>query len=66
MNLQSVRELEVTREKLKGLEDLYRTTQSKPSENAHVKELTLRSIKRHINQLTEEIVRFNARATVRP
>ena len=65
MNLQNTRELEVTREKLKDLEELYQTKQREPSENAYLRELTLRSLKRLINQLTEEIVRFEVHTTAR-
>jgi hypothetical protein len=61
MTLQSRRELEVTRQKLLGLEQLYATTLATPAENAYARELTLRSLRRTINQLKEEIVRFEAR-----
>jgi hypothetical protein len=61
MTLQSKRELEVTREKLCGLEELYATTEAAASENAYARELTLRSLRRTINQLKEEITRFEAR-----
>jgi hypothetical protein len=61
MTLQSKRELEVTREKLRGLEELYASTAASP-EGAYSRELTLRSLRRTINQLKEEITRFEARA----
>ncbi len=61
MTLQSKRELEVAREKLRGLEEQYATTQAAPEENTYAKELTLRSLRRTINQLKEEIARFEAR-----
>ncbi|MCX7426272.1 MAG: hypothetical protein NTW96_11710 [Planctomycetia bacterium] len=60
MNLQSVRELEVTREKLQMLEDQYEATRTKPSPDEHVRELALLSLKKLINQLKEEIARFEA------
>ncbi len=63
MTLQGNRELEVTQEKLLGLEQLYAQTESSPAENAYVKDLTLRSLRRTINQLKEEIARFQARAS---
>ncbi|MBI5758677.1 MAG: hypothetical protein HZA46_09180 [Planctomycetales bacterium] len=66
MNLKNERELEVSREKLQGLEDRYRAIKSDQSGNPYHRELELRTFKRLINQLTEEIVRFKARATVRP
>lgn len=51
MTLKSKRELEVTREKLRGLEPLYAATLAAPAENAYPQELTLRSLRRTINQL---------------
>lgn len=61
MNLQSKHELEVTREKLQMLEEQYQRTRSKPGLDEHIRELTLHSLKKLINQLKEEIVRFEAR-----
>ena len=61
MNLQSQRELEVTRNKLKMLEEQYEATQNKPDVDEHVRELTLQSLKKLINQLKEEIVRSESR-----
>jgi hypothetical protein len=60
--LRSKRELEVTREKLRGLEELYAATERSPEEN-YAKELTLRSLRQTINQLKEEIVRFETRSS---
>jgi hypothetical protein len=62
MTLQSNRELEVTHQKLSDLEQLYGTTQASPGENEYARELTLRSLRRTINQLKEEIARFETRA----
>jgi hypothetical protein len=62
MSLGSNRELDVTREKLRGLEDLYAKTSAGASDNPYVKELTLRSLRRTMNQLKEEIARFESRA----
>ena len=62
MKLQSQRELNVTREKLKSLQQRYDAIRESPTEDQHVRELTLRSLKRLINQLTEEIARFEGRA----
>ena len=63
MKLQSQRELNVTREKLKSLQQRYDAILKAPTEDQHVRELTLRSLKRLINQLTEEIARFEGHAT---
>jgi hypothetical protein len=60
MTLQSKRELEVTREKLRGLEELYAATAAAP-DGAYSRELTFRSLRRTINQLKEEITRFEPR-----
>jgi hypothetical protein len=61
VTLQSKRELEVTQEKLRGLERLYAEQLAAPAENAYARELTLRSLRRTINQLKEEVARFEAR-----
>jgi hypothetical protein len=61
MILQSKRELEVTREKLRGLEQQYAATEVAPAESSYARDLTLRSLRRTINQLKEEITRFEAR-----
>jgi hypothetical protein len=63
MNLESRRELEVTREKLRGLERVYADTLAGPGEKNYAQELTLRSLKRTINQLKEEIARFEAHSS---
>jgi len=62
MNLRNVRELEATREKLRQLEQQYQAAQDRPGTDERVKRLTLRSLKKLINQLTEEIARFEAHA----
>jgi hypothetical protein len=61
VTLQSKRELEVTREKLRGLEKLYEATRAASPKNVYAQELTLRSLRRTINQLKEEIARFGQR-----
>ena len=61
MNLQSQRELEATREKLRLLEERYAANKREPGGDQHVRELSMRSLNRLINQLKEEIVRFEAR-----
>ena len=66
MNLQSQRELEVTREKLRMLEEQYEATRAKPGADEHVRELTLQSLKKLINQLREEIIRYESRISAQP
>ena len=54
--------LENTRLKLLELEQLYATTSlSSTRSNDPIRELTLRSLKKRINQFREEIARFEAR-----
>lgn len=63
MKLQNDVELANTRRKLARLEKSYETAAADSCENPRVKELTLISLKRLINQLTEEIVRYESRQT---
>jgi hypothetical protein len=62
MILKDELELSVTREKLAGLQEQYEATRQETDGNQHVRELTLRSFKKLINQLTEEIARYEAHA----
>jgi hypothetical protein len=54
--------MDVTRAKLRLLEQTYEVTRSEPNGDAHTRELTLRSLKRLINQLKEELARHESRA----
>jgi len=55
-----------TREKLQELEARYQTRLRETPDDARVHELTLQSLKRTINQLHEELTRYeNAQATRR-
>jgi hypothetical protein len=65
MRLNNQREYDVTREKLADLQQWYAEAQNRPNENAKVKELTLRSLKRLIKQLQEEIISYECHARVR-
>ena len=62
MTLQSQRELEATREKLRLLEQRYDANKREQGGDEHVRELSMRSLKRLINQLKEEIARFQSRS----
>ena len=64
MSLQSHRELEATREKLRLLEERYEAHKREESGDKHVRELSMRSLKRLINQLKEEIARFKSRSSL--
>ncbi len=61
MSIQSKRQLENTRVKLKLLEDRLRDLDDEPVANVRTRELTKQSLKKLVNQLKEEIVRFEAR-----
>jgi hypothetical protein len=61
MTIENRRQLENTRAKLQILEELYERTREEPTENTLVQELTLRSVKKRINQFKEEIARFECR-----
>lgn len=63
MSLTSDRELDVTRQKLKVLEDRFEASKQETGGDAHAHELSQRSLKRLINQLKEEIVRYEIRRT---
>ena len=47
------------------LEERYETNQRGQGGDQHVRELSMRSLKRLINQLKEEIARFESRTSVR-
>lgn len=61
MSIENRRQLKNTQMKLQELEQLYTKIQQGPATSEHVRELTLRSLKKRINQFKEEITRFEAR-----
>ena len=61
MSIENRRQLENTRAKLQRMEQLYERLRQEPADNEHVRELTLRSLKKRINQFKEEIARFECR-----
>jgi ribosome-interacting GTPase 1 len=63
MSIENRRQLENTRKKLRELEELYVRTQQGPATSEHVQKLTLRSLRKRINQFKEEITRFEAHVT---
>jgi hypothetical protein len=65
MTLKSNRELEATREKLRLLEERYEANKQEQGGDEHSRELSMRSLKRLINQLKEEIARFESRSSVK-
>lgn len=67
MKLESERELANTREKLRMLKEAYEESRTDSFVDAAIRDRSLRSLKRLINQLTEEIFRYNALLpTLRP
>ena len=62
MSIENRHQCENTRAKLQDLEQLYEKKRQEPGDE-YVRELTLRSLKRRINQFKEEIARFEARAS---
>ena len=60
MSIKDQEELKVTREKLSWLEKEYEAAKLRSIDNPIVREWTLRSLKQTINQLKEEIVRFES------
>ena len=65
MMMQRLRELETTREKLRLLEERYEANKRELGGDQHVRELSMRSLKRLINQLKEEITRFESRNSLK-
>ena len=60
MSLENRRQLENTRVKLGELEELYSQTRAGPAISEHIRQLTLRSLRKRINQFKEEITRFES------
>jgi len=60
MSLANDVELANTRAKLARLEKRYEELRNDADEDEHVRELTMRSLKRTINQFKEQIARYEA------
>ena len=65
MSLKNDIELANTRAKLARLEARYEALRNDTAEDEHVRELTMRSLKRYINQFKEEIARYEAHQPAR-
>jgi hypothetical protein len=65
MSIQNRRQLETTRKKLLMLEERCQTLEVEPESRTPIpaRELTLRSLKKLINQMKEEIARFESRVS---
>lgn len=59
-------QLASTRDKLRRLEERYQILINDEAEDEHVRELTLRSLKKYINQFKEEIARIEILHDARP
>lgn len=64
MSLNSGRELANTQAKLARLEERYEALRSQPTDDEELREMTMESLKRTINELKEEIARYEARYPV--
>ncbi len=58
MSIQSELELATTREKLRRLEERVAIHRKEPTAASHLRDLTLHSLMSLINQLKEEIIRY--------
>jgi uncharacterized coiled-coil protein SlyX len=65
MKIQSTRELDNTRKKLRMLGDRLGELDAEPVANPQTRDRTRRSLKKLINQLKEEIARFESHAPAR-
>lgn len=63
MSLANDVELANTRAKLAELEARYEELRNDTVEDEHVRQVTMRSLKRYINQFKEEIARYEAHQT---
>ena len=61
MTLSNADELSSTRAKLRELENRYEELRADRTEDPRVRRLTMLSLKRLINQLKEEVTRFESR-----
>ncbi len=65
MGLHSQSELESTRRKLRLLEERYEAHANATSDSPHARKLTMQSLRRLINQLKEEIARYESKTSMR-
>ena len=60
--IRSQEQLDNTKNNLRWLEDHYRRRKEERAEETYARKLSLQSLKRTINQLKEEIVRYESHA----
>jgi ribosomal protein L29 len=63
--LKNEREVQNTRRKLERLETLYRAHEAETGGDEELREASMESLKRYINQFKEEIARYEAHHAVR-
>ncbi len=66
MSLKTDRELANTKRKLRLLQASLEEARTDPDEDEHIREVTMESLRRLINQFTEEIARYQAHQPARP
>ena len=64
MTLVNAKQYQATTEKLQLLENRYAEIQKAVTGDEHTRDITLRSLKQLINQLTEELVRYKSKTPV--
>jgi hypothetical protein len=62
MSIENERQLENTRQKLRLLEELYERKRRESTDDEGVREVTLASLKKTINQFKEEMIRYECHA----
>jgi hypothetical protein len=62
VKLETREHVENTRTKIRLLEERYRANEAEAGPITEARRLTMRSLRRMINQMTEDIVRFESRA----
>jgi hypothetical protein len=65
VTIESVRQLGNARKKLRMLQDRFGVLDAEPVADRRTRELTSRSLKKLVNQLKEEIARFESHASAR-
>jgi hypothetical protein len=60
MTIQTKQQLLNSKEKLRQLEEHYQRRKDEPTDNDYARQVSLRSLRRLMNQLKEEIIRFEA------
>ena len=63
MTIENEQQLENTRKKLRLVEGRYERKRREPTDDQGVREVTLASLKKTINQLKEEMIRYQCHAS---